>query len=395
MFEVLIQICNNRTFVSYQKTMKLKVLTLFLSVSLIALIFVACKKKDKDKKEDEETTFDKPVMLSNYADNVIIPNFQSFKISVDSLVISFNTFVQAKNATNLSTLRQKYISACIKFQHVSTFEFGPSESEIVRSNFNTYPTNTLTINSNINAGNYNLGTVSNLDAKGFPALDYLFFGSGQSDATIIALFDTDAKASNRITYVNTCLNEMQTKTSTIANTWVNSYRGTFIGSTGSQIGSSLGLLVNQLDFEIDLLKNAKIGIPLGKKSLNVKLPEKCEAYYANNISVKLAKECLLHIENVYLGRSAAGADGKGLDDYLEHLDAKHGSGTLNAAIKNQFAVAKAKLDLVAEPLSSSVVNSTTVVDVAYQEMVKLLVLLKTDTPSALGIVITYQDGDGD
>lgn len=375
--------------------MKLKSLTFILSIGLIAVIFIACKKKNKDTKEEEETTFDKPAMLTNYADNLIIPNFQSFQSALDSLAISFNTFVQTKNVVNLNSVREKYITASVKFQHISTFEFGPSESEIVRSNFNTYPTNTVNILANINSGNYNLGTISNLDTKGFPALDYLFFGNNQSDATIVALFDTDVKAANRITYVNACLGEMQTKTNAIVNAWNNSYRNTFVSSTGSQIGSSLGLLVNQLNFEIDLLKNAKIGIPLGKKSLGVTLPEKCEAYYANTVSVKLAKECLVNIENVYLGRSASGMNNKGLDDYLEHLDAKHGTGTLDAAIKNQFAIAKAKLDLVAEPLSLSVINSTAAVDVAYLEMVKLLVLLKTDTPSALGIVITYQDGDGD
>ncbi len=375
--------------------MKLRSRTFILSVSLLTLIFIACKKKENDKKEEEETAFDRSAMLGNYADNVIIPNFQSFKSSLDSLVISFNTFIQTKNSANLLVLRQKYISAASKFQRVSTFEFGPSESEIVRSNFNTYPTNTLTVNSNINSGSYNLVTVSNLDAKGFPALDYLIFGKNETDASLIALFDTDAKAANRIAYVTACLNEMQTKTNSIVNTWNTSYRGTFINSTGSQIGSSLGLMVNQLNFEIDLLKNAKIGIPLGKKSLGVTLPEKCEAYYANNISVKLAKECLANIEDVYLGRSAEGIDGKGLDDLLESIKAQHGSESLNIAIKNQLAAAKSKLNLVAEPLSASVNNTTSTVDAAYLEMVKLLVLLKTDTPSALGIVITYQDGDGD
>lgn len=375
--------------------MKLRGLTFISSVCLITLIFIACKKKAKDKTEEEETKFDKPAMLANYADNVIIPNFQAFKSTMDSLVDSFTAFTQSKDVATLTTLRQKYITATVKFQHVSTFEFGPSESEIVRSNFNTYPTNTLTINSNISSGSYNLGTVSNLDAKGFPALDYLIFGKNETDASLIALFDTDPKATNRIAYVNACLSEMQTKTNAIVNGWNNSYRNTFVGSTGSQIGSSLGLLVNQLNFEIDLLKNAKIGIPLGKKSLGVTLPEKCEAFYANNISVKLAKECLANIEDVYLGRSTAGADGKGLDDLLESVEAMHGSEPLNTAIKNQFAVTKSKLSLVAEPLSSAVNNATSTVDAAYLEMVKLLVLLKTDTPSALGIVITYQDGDGD
>lgn len=375
--------------------MKLKGNIFILSVILTTLIFIACDKKKIDNKDDEDTSFDKPAMLTNYADNVIVPNFQSFKVSMDSLVNAFNSFIQTKSVSDLTSVRQKYVTAIAKFQHIATFEFGPSESEIVRSNFNTYPTNTLTINSNINSGSYNLGTVSNLDAKGFPALDYLLFGKNETDATLIALFDTDPKAVNRIAYANACLSEMQTKTNSILSNWNNSYKNTFTSSTGSQIGSSLGLLVNQLNFEVDLLKNAKIGIPLGKKSLGATLPEKCEAYYANNISVKLAKECLLNIEDVYLGRSTTGVNGKGLDDYLEHLKAQHGSESLNNAIQNQFAIAKTKLDLVAEPLSSSVNNATSTVDAAYIEMVKLLVLLKTDMPSALGIVITYQDGDGD
>jgi uncharacterized protein len=374
--------------------MKIKNITLILSIILMAIIFVDCKKK-KTKKEEEESTFDKSAMLTNYANNVIIPNFQALKTSLDSLVNSFTTFTQTKNITNLNILRQKYVVASIKFQHVSTFEFGPSESEIVRTNFNTYPTNTLQINSNINAGSYDLGTVSNIDAKGFPALDYLLYGVNQTDASLIALFDTDLKAANRIAYMNSCLLEMQIKINSIVTAWDATYKSTFVNSTGSQIGSSIGLLLNQLNFEIDALKNNKIGIPLGKKSLGNKLPEKCEAYYANTISVKLAKECLLNIEDVYLGRSTSGSDGKGIDDYLEHIAAKHSSETLNAAIKNQFSAAKLKLDLVAEPLSLSVINNTAIVDAAYLEIVKLLVLLKTDAPSALGILITYQDGDGD
>ena len=365
-----------------------------LGISILLLIFIACKKK-KTKNVEEETVFDKSAMLTNYADNLIVPNLQNFKTALDSLELSFQNFVQAKTTANLNALRQKHYTAYIKFQHIASFEFGPSESELVRANFNTYPCNSAQINSNIVSGNYNLGTLNNLDAKGFPAIDFLIYGSGETDATLITLFDTDAKATNRIAYVNACLNELQTKTNAIVNAWMSSYRNTFISSVGAQIGSSLGLLINQLNFEIDLLKNAKLGIPLGKKSLGTALPEKCEAYYSNTISVALAKECLLAIENSYLGRSASGIDGKGLDDYLETIKAQHGSETLNNAIKNQFAIAKSKLSTIPEPLSSSVINTTTTVDAAYLEIVKLLVLLKTDVPSALGVVITYQDGDGD
>jgi predicted lipoprotein len=374
----------------------MKKITCLLSALLLIAILFNCKKKKLTEDEDAlETSFDKPAMLSNYADNVIVPNFINAKTSLDSFALAYTAFLQNKTVANLIVVRQKFNSAYIKFQHISLYEFGPSESELVRSNFNTYPTDSVQVKSNISNGSYNLGTLANLDAKGFPAIDYLLYGKNCTDADIVTLFDTDSHAANRITYLNDCLAEMQTKLNSIVNTWNTSYKSAFTASTGSEIGSSLGLLINQLDFEIDLLKNGKIGIPLGKKSLGVQLPEKCEAYYAHTISVSLAKECLLSIEDTYLGRASNGSDGIGIDDYLDAIKAQHNAGTLNQAIKDQFAVTKSKLALVPEPLSATITTNSAVVDAAYIEMVKLLVLLKTDTPSALGIVITYQDGDGD
>lgn len=373
----------------------MKKISFILSIFLITAIFVDCKKKKITEEEEVEISFDKSGMLNNYCGNVIIPNLQSAKTTLDSFALAYNDFIQNKNTANLILSRQKFMRAYEAYEHISTFEFGPSENEIVRSNFNTYPTDTTHIKSNISAGVYDLNIASNISSKGFPSIDFLLFGKNNSDTDVVALFDTDVNATNRVAYVSNCLSDMQTKLNSIISNWNSSYKNTFVSSTGSEIGSSLGMLVNQLNFEIDLLKNGKIGIPLGKKTLGTPLPEKCEAYYAQNFSVNLAKHCLQNIENVYLGRSLNGSDGVGLDDYLEALKAQHNSGTLNNAIKNQFSIAKTKLALVQEPLSNSVSTDAATVDAAYMEIVKLLVLLKTDAPSALGIIITYQDGDGD
>jgi len=358
---------------------------------LITFAAIKCKKKKQNELE-EETTFDKSGMLSNYSSNVIIPNITIAKNSIDSFALAYTNFVSNKTPQTLLLARQKFITAYIDYQKMELFGFGPAEDQIVYANFNTFPTDTPQIASNINSGSYNLATVSNLDAKGFPAIDYLLNSPGHTDAQLVTLFSNSPQ---RVNYISNCVADMQTKAAAILNGWANGYQSSFNNSTGSEIGSSLGLLVNNLDFQIDLMKNAKVGIPLGKKSLGVILPEKCEARYTNTISVRLIKECLNTIENVYLGRSDSGSDGLGLDDYLDELKAQHTTGSLNEAIKNQFAITKSKLALVNEPLSASIVNDAATVDAAYIEMVKLLVLLKTDTPSALGIVITYQDGDGD
>jgi predicted lipoprotein len=360
----------------------------------VAVSLSDCKKKKNTPgdEDDSETAFDKGAMLANYADALIIPNYQSAKIALDSLDVAYAAFAQSKSVADLQIVRQKLQVMYVRFQHISTSEFGQAETELLRANFNTYPADTAQINANIASGTYNLDIAANIDAKGLPAMDFLFYGKQATDAGIAAWF---AASPNRIAYVTACLSEMKTKLNAVLSAWTNGYRTSFVNSQGSQIGSSLGLLVNQLNFEVDLLKNGKVGIPLGKKSMGVIYPEKTEAYYANGYSVQLAKECLQNIENVYLGRSRAGSDGKGLDDYLDALKIQHTSGTLNNAIKTQFGVVKAKLNLVQEPMSASIVNHAAEVDAAYVEMVKLLVLLKTDMPSALGIVITYQDGDGD
>ena len=53
------------------------------------------------------------------------------------------------------------------------------------------------------------------------------------------------------------------------------------------------------------------------------------------------------------------------------------------------------MNLLTDPLSQGVQGNTAPIEAAYNEIQKLVVLLKTDMPSAMGILITYVDNDGD
>jgi len=364
--------------------MKIKLLALSLLV-----ILLSCKKKKNNEPATEP--FDKQAMLVNMADNVILPNYNAFKISLDSLISSYNTFKTSETLNDLQFVKQKLHNAYLKYQRIDLFEFGPAESVIIRMNFNVFPTDSAQIKLNIASGTYDLETAGNLDAKGFPALDYLFYGKNKTEASVLQSFVSSA---NQKQYVSDVLNNMLSKINTVITAWNNSYRNTFINSLNTDVGSSIGFLVNQLNYNLDYLKNTKIGIPLGKKTLGIPVPDKCEAYYGNQ-SILYAMETLRLIENVYLGRDNSGNNGKGFDDYVDHLNLQYNGGPLNMAIINQFEVAKSKLSVIPDPLSTQVVSNASRVDAAYMELVKLLVLLKTDMPSGLGVIITYQDGDGD
>jgi uncharacterized protein len=355
-------------------------------------VFIACKKK-KGPGDDpgEERPFDKHAMLVNMADNLILPCFQDFKLSLDSLTTSYNEFRLSGSKVDFQKTKKAFGMSYLKYQRISLFGFGPGEDFGVRTNFNIFPTKPGTIEANISSGTYDLSSLSNIAAKGFPALDYLFFGLNKSEDEQLQTFTSDDK---RKQYVAALLSDMNSRINSVIQTWNATYRSVFVNSLGSDVGSSIGFLVNQLNFELDYLKNSKFGIPLGLKSGGTILPDNCESYYGGQ-SIPYALETLAIIENTYLGRSFSGNDAIGLDDYLDHLQAKHLGTSLNSAIKSQFNIARSKINAIGGPISNQVVSNWNSVNDAYKELVKLLVLLKTDMPSNLGIVITYQDGDGD
>jgi predicted lipoprotein len=360
------------------------------------LAFLSCK-KEKDKEPEPESDFDRKAMLENIGNMIIIPGYENLNnkvVQLDSAVVVFNA---SPDLSNLSALQNAFKGAYMAWQKVSVFEFGPAEQALLRTNTNTFPTDTAQIITNVNSGSYNLSLVSNIDAKGFPAIDYLLFGIGSDNVAILNKYVADAGAAERKTYLHDVVNEIKLNVNNVYNGWKASggnYISTFVSAMGTDVGSSIGYLVNQLNYDFESLKNYKIGIPLGKKTLGTPLPEKTEAHYSG-ISVQLASAHLKAIEGIYLGRKYDETDGAGLDEYLVYLKSQYNSGLLSDAIKNQLSTAATKLDAVPDPLSETILNNAAVVDAAYMELQKQVVLFKTDMPSALGVLITYQDNDGD
>ncbi|NBC83267.1 MAG: hypothetical protein GVY19_07780 [Bacteroidetes bacterium] len=353
--------------------------------------------------EDEETNtgsneFDRSTMLANYAHNIIIPNYATLNNAVDSLNKAINNFTSSPDTVKLQQLREAWYNVAMNWQHCSTFEFGPASDVLLRASMNTFPTNVDQINDNISWGSYNLETAGNIDAIGLPALDYLINGVGEDDESIVSMYMNNDQSENRKQYLADLAAQMQSKVSAVYNDWVTdggNYQKMFIASDGMDIGSSVGLLVNELNFDFEIIKNAKIGIPLGEKTLGSPLPQHVEAFYHKQ-SVDFAVEHIKAIDNIFNGRSRAGIDSTGLDDNLNALDAKHSSGIpLAEAINNQFDDCISAVESIPDPLSEAVENNSTVVDAAHTELKKQVVLLKTDLPSTLSVLITYQDNDGD
>ena len=156
------------------------------------------------------------------------------------------------------------------------------------------------------------------------------------------------------------------------------------------------MLINSLVQDFEIGKNDRLGIPLGKQppgQVLPVLPNEVEAYYSG-ISAQLALAQLKAVQNLFLGVGTQGS-GLGLKDYLIKANAKYHGGSLNDTLKVDFAAAVTGLQAIPDPFSVTIQNNPAPSDAVYILFQQLVVLLKTDMPSALGVLITFGDNDGD
>lgn len=343
--------------------------------------------------------FDEKEMLTNYADEIIIPRIAALSLSLILFESSVQQFAVTPSIGLLNEARIFYGTAYTQYQECSMLAFGPGLIDGVpfTERFNTFPTNTTTINANVTNGT--AVSVSPRSAVGFPAVDYLLFSEhGTSNDDVLALFITDPLATNRKAYLQELAMEMKTTSAQIEQAWLatgGNYRQEFIDNTGTAEGTSISLLINDFNFDFEILKNFKFKIPLGKFNGGVVLPEKVEAFYSGG-SAQLAQRQTEAFKKLYEGMGTNGTNGPGLYEYLTCLETEGTSGALLAdEISDQFESIVQAVNAVQDPMSESLITDFTTVDNAYLQMQMMVPKIKYEMTSALGVQINYQDNDGD
>lgn len=362
---------------------------------LAVTVFCACS-KSSDKGGEAPNAFDKTAMLTNYADNLIIPGYTALQQKLQVLQTASDAFLAAPTPVTQAALKTAYVDAQLQYERITSFHFGPAENALLDIfanfsgnldyNFNTagqltgFSIDSVSIENNISTGTYNLTTMTRASfySQGFPALNYLCFGPNA-----IAKFGTNTAA--RVKYVKDLVTRLKSLVDGVVTGW-GTYRAEFIANTKTNVGSPIGNMVNQMAYQMDLLKGPRIGWPFGKQSNGTVFATKVEAYFTAN-SVALAVENINALKKTYNG----GGNGKGLSDYLVALNKT----TLNNDVLAQFDLVSTKLSAIPDPLSTSLTTQAATVEAAYKEIQKLLTLLKTDVASATAVQITFVDNDGD
>lgn len=351
----------------------------FLVLTLTGLLTLtfSCKKK----KQDDSTPFDKGTMLASLADQHILPLMSQFSNDLQDLETKFITFSSDKSSANLNEVISSWKNAYVTWQNVKIFDFGPIRDIGFKGATGTFPTDTTKINDNITNGGYSLASASNVDAVGLHALDFLLSHPDALNRFVLS--------PERTNYALEVIQKMVSEMNAVENAWV-SYRSNFVSSTGTEATSSFSQLVNEFTRDYELCKNAKVGIPIGKQSLGVQMPEYLETPLSG-YSFELIIANISSIQKVFNGEGLYGENGTGFYDYLVHEERS----SLANSINSNFSDIIAQCNSFAGNMETEMTNNPSELDNLYNLMQSQVVLIKTDMTSVFGVLITYQDNDGD
>ncbi|WP_276167640.1 imelysin family protein [Zobellia alginiliquefaciens] len=376
----------------------------FFAVVVVATMIWACSSDGgadptddgTEEPEPQPVSFERGPMLANWADNIIIPSYKAFSTEMTSLQTAFDAFKTDASEANLIAFRASWLSAYTMWQRVSMFEIGPAETVGLRLNINIYPSDSDKIDGFISSGTYDLTLSSNRNAKGFPALDYIINGLGETDEAILEKYN-GAEKDNLITYTGDVISDMVTLTTGVLAEWESGYRDTFVSNDGASSTASVDRFINDYIFYYEkFLRAGKMGIPVGAFSETV-LPQNVEAYYKGDISNELFLAGLESVQDffngVHYGKSSSG---ESLGSYLDALNTVKDGDDLKKLINDQFDLAKTKVVELA-PFKEEIENNVppTNMLLAYDEVQRIVPLFKVDMVSAMSVSIDFVDADGD
>lgn len=347
---------------------------------------------DGNNSEEQKDNFDRSAMLVNWADNLIIPAYSTFYNSTQDLKNASDAFVQEVSQANLDALRAEWEKSYVYWQSVGLYQIGPAERLDMLGNMNTYPCNAETLESLLAGGSYDLTLPSRRNVQGFPALDYLLFGLGESDVEILAKYED----SNYRDYLTAVVSRINDLTQEVYNEWNDTYRDSFVSNSGSSATSSVNKLANDFIFFFEgRVRTSKISSPAGVFSGSAD-GTYAEAYYKNDISKLLFFAALESTQDFFNGKHfGSETTGGSLKSYLDYLNTIKDGEDLSAIINEQYDVIKTSANNMSVSIEEQIDEDISVLFSVHTDLQQNVIHFKTDMMSALNIRIDYVDADGD
>ena len=115
---------------------------------VFVLLMFSCSENNNDNSSSSDN-YNRQALLDNLVSNIIIPAYDNHMLHLNDLQSHINTFNSEKTISNLQLIRSSFIDSYLAWQHIEMFNIGYAEEIFYVRKMNIYPTNTITIENNI------------------------------------------------------------------------------------------------------------------------------------------------------------------------------------------------------------------------------------------------------
>ncbi len=364
----------------------------FLTLLFIVACLFACKTEDGM----QQVELDEAAFLDNYANAIIVPNFIDLQEQLQLLESSATTLVESPTNEQLEECRNAFKAAYIAYQYCYPYLIGPSADIDFNSLANIFPADAIQIDLILEAADLaaiDFDIALYKDTRGFPAIDYFLYRNyGHADSSSVV--DEMINQSFQGEYLLFLIHDLKTTVDQIVSNW-DSYKNDFLSNEAYDVGSPISILTNNLNQQYEFIINYKLEIPLGIGLFTeTGFPDKLEGYYSG-FSAELTAASIEAMEQMYLGKSKAGIDGIGFDDFMRSITATNQLSPIDGDIQSNFSAVNQLLSDLNEPFINLLMEDPTPMVAIYDQLRSGIARLKTDLPSRLGVSITYVEGGND
>ncbi len=339
-------------------------------------------------------TVTKDAMLGGIVRNVIVPNHQELAARCRALSVAAEQLAKAPTSESLEKARQAWLAAQLASRRVQWLQTGPMADHEYLSTFyysKVVPDRIEDVLISSRAIDDSYLAELNIIAKNMFTMEHLLFEKGSEVAAnepkttapdLNKLFGTNVQ--RHCQYLRAVAKDVETKADRISGDWARTDRQDAAAKfmTGGQ--TTLNSLVNQMAKIVETAAEGHLNF-----ALHLRLPiapqlDRIEGTRSGT-SVPQFLAILRGTHQVYRG-----GEGVGLDDYARGLNP-----ALETRVEQQFQKALSALQAIEPPFEVALTDRKESVQLAFEAVHGLEILLKVDLASALGVTITFISNDGD
>jgi predicted lipoprotein len=357
--------------------------TLCISVTAVVAAAVATQRLvlAGDK---ASTTVSKQAALDNIARSVLLPAYSQLAARSADFSAAATALTTTPTSATLANAQKAWKEMLLAWRRTQAFAHGPVNDLGVYGRIQFWPTRRQSVDRVLRAARpiddayiQELGA----NAVGLSALEILLFDTRQDDAARVAAF-SGAQGERQRKYFLALVQELLKQTRDVENAWKGSQGFAVKFAGGGQ--DTLNLIVNDLLNAIEVGAQGRLLLAVDKRVEQHSRSELVEGGPSGTSQAGVLA-LLVGARAVF-----SGADGVGIDDYLQQIKLP-----VARRVDAQFQKAIDAVRAIDGPLEETTDGIERAVRRAHDECRALEIMIKTEVASTLGVTLTFKSSDGD